>query len=171
MYARPSRVQLEKREFLQLALASYHILPVANDNSVYLTETFYRDTSSIYCIKAHTTARDSTSTSTSQSICQRSKMAGRRTTIVQSLTESASTTWEHSPPSKRHPRPQHQGPPKQHDKPLRLENLDTDIPPRSIAVEATTAAISRKEDNSYLPLIGQLGLSASAKQQQLTSPG
>lgn len=98
-------------------------------------------------------------------------MAGRRKTRVQSLTgigvdhvgalasqqETSSTT---AP-----------GPSKQHDKPLRLENLDTDIPPRSIAVEATTAAISRKEDNSYLPLIGQLGLSASAKQQQLTSPG
>lgn len=49
-----------------------------------------------------------------------------------------------------------------HDKPLRMENLDTDIPPVSIALEATVTAISTKEDNSYLPFIGQLGLRKAA---------
>lgn len=46
-------------------------------------------------------------------------------------------------------------------KPLRMENLDTDVPPNPIALEATTAALTRK-DNSYLPFIGQLGLRKAA---------
>lgn len=50
----------------------------------------------------------------------------------------------------------------QHDRPLRMEKLDTDVPPNSIAIEATTKAISSKEDNSYLPFIGQIGLRRAA---------
>ncbi|KAF2761586.1 PLP-dependent transferase [Pseudovirgaria hyperparasitica] len=51
---------------------------------------------------------------------------------------------------------------KRHTRPLRMENLDTDIPPRSIALETTITAISSREDNSYLPFIGQLGLRKAA---------
>jgi N-succinyldiaminopimelate aminotransferase len=38
---------------------------------------------------------------------------------------------------------------------LRLENLDTDIPPPAIAVETTQRAIGLDENNSYLPFLGQ----------------
>lgn len=38
---------------------------------------------------------------------------------------------------------------------LRLENLDTDIPPPSIAIEVTRNGIGKDENNSYLPLIGK----------------
>ena len=37
---------------------------------------------------------------------------------------------------------------------LRLENLDTDIPPPRAAIEATRAAIGRDDANSYLPFLG-----------------
>ena len=37
---------------------------------------------------------------------------------------------------------------------LRLENLDTDIPPPRAAIEATRAAATRDEANSYLPFLG-----------------
>jgi aspartate/methionine/tyrosine aminotransferase len=37
---------------------------------------------------------------------------------------------------------------------LRLENLDTDIPPHPDAVEATRGAVGRDEANSYLPFSG-----------------
>ena len=37
---------------------------------------------------------------------------------------------------------------------LRLENLDTDIPPPRAAIEATRAAASRDDANSYLPFLG-----------------
>jgi N-succinyldiaminopimelate aminotransferase len=37
---------------------------------------------------------------------------------------------------------------------LRLENLDTDVPPHPEAVEATRAAVGRDEANSYLPFSG-----------------
>lgn len=37
---------------------------------------------------------------------------------------------------------------------LRLENLDTDIPPPAAAIEATKAAIGRDDANSYLPFLG-----------------
>jgi N-succinyldiaminopimelate aminotransferase len=37
---------------------------------------------------------------------------------------------------------------------LRLENLDTDVPPHPDAVEATRAAVGRDEANSYLPFSG-----------------
>ncbi|MBI5274326.1 MAG: pyridoxal phosphate-dependent aminotransferase [Chlamydiales bacterium] len=38
---------------------------------------------------------------------------------------------------------------------LRLENLDTDIPPPAIAIEATRKAVGVDENNSYLPFLGQ----------------
>ena len=37
---------------------------------------------------------------------------------------------------------------------LRLENLDTDVPPHPGAVEVTRAAVGRDEANSYLPFSG-----------------
>jgi aspartate/methionine/tyrosine aminotransferase len=37
---------------------------------------------------------------------------------------------------------------------LRLENLDTDVPPHPDVVEATRAAVGRDEANSYLPFSG-----------------
>ena len=45
---------------------------------------------------------------------------------------------------------------------LRLENLDTDILPDPIVNEITHEALTRKEDNSYLPFIGQDGLRRTA---------
>ncbi len=41
---------------------------------------------------------------------------------------------------------------------LRLENLDTDVPPPQAAVEATREAIGRDADNSYLPFTGGAAL-------------
>ncbi len=38
---------------------------------------------------------------------------------------------------------------------LRLENLDTDIPPPKIAIEITRQGIDLDENNSYLPFLGQ----------------
>ena len=38
---------------------------------------------------------------------------------------------------------------------LRLENLDTDIPPHAKALAATRAAIAEDVNNSYLPFVGQ----------------
>ncbi len=38
---------------------------------------------------------------------------------------------------------------------LRLENLDTDLAPPAIAIEATRRAIGADENNSYLPFLGQ----------------
>src|SRR4029450_8062953 len=38
---------------------------------------------------------------------------------------------------------------------LRLENLDTDIPPPAEAMEATRAAIGEDEANSWLPVTGR----------------
>jgi len=45
---------------------------------------------------------------------------------------------------------------------LRLENLDTDIPPDPEAVRRTGAALSRDEANSYLPFGGQIALREAA---------
>ena len=45
---------------------------------------------------------------------------------------------------------------------LRLENLDTDIPPPGAAVEATRAAIGEDDANSYLPFLGRDELRAAA---------
>lgn len=41
---------------------------------------------------------------------------------------------------------------------LRLENLDTDLRPPRVALEATRAAIERDDANSYLPFVGQAEL-------------
>ncbi len=41
---------------------------------------------------------------------------------------------------------------------LRLENLDTDIPPDAAAIAQTREAASRDVDNSYLPFVGQARL-------------
>src|ERR1700686_5124785 len=38
---------------------------------------------------------------------------------------------------------------------LRLENLDTDILPPKVAIEATRAGVGEDENNSYLPFLGQ----------------
>jgi len=38
---------------------------------------------------------------------------------------------------------------------LRLENLDTDIPPPAAAMEATRAAIGEDDANSWLPFTGR----------------
>src|SRR5437588_5526742 len=38
---------------------------------------------------------------------------------------------------------------------LRLENLDTDIPPPQAAVQATRAAVDQDEANSWLPFTGR----------------
>ena len=45
---------------------------------------------------------------------------------------------------------------------LRLENLDTDIPPPAAAIEATRNAIGNDENNSYLPFLGQNELRKAA---------
>lgn len=45
---------------------------------------------------------------------------------------------------------------------LRLENLDTDVLPDSIVSEITSQAVYNKQDNSYLPFVGQLGLRDAA---------
>lgn len=45
---------------------------------------------------------------------------------------------------------------------LRLENLDTDLPPPLIAIETTQKAIDRDENNSYLPFLGQNALRKAA---------
>jgi N-succinyldiaminopimelate aminotransferase len=41
---------------------------------------------------------------------------------------------------------------------LRLENLDTDVPPPAAALEATRAAVDTQEGNSWLPFNGRLDL-------------
>src|SRR3989442_12748798 len=38
---------------------------------------------------------------------------------------------------------------------LRMENLDTDIPPPAAAIEATRAAVGQDEANSWLPFTGR----------------
>lgn len=45
---------------------------------------------------------------------------------------------------------------------LRLENLDTDIPPDTEAIERTRRAVSEDKDNSYLPFVGQRQLREAA---------
>ncbi|MBS0652090.1 MAG: pyridoxal phosphate-dependent aminotransferase [Verrucomicrobia bacterium] len=37
---------------------------------------------------------------------------------------------------------------------LRLENLDTDIPPPSVAIDVTRSGVDKDENNSYLPFFG-----------------
>src|SRR5919109_5363934 len=45
---------------------------------------------------------------------------------------------------------------------LRLENLDTDVPPPEAAMEATRAAIGQDEANSWLPFTGRDDLKEAA---------
>lgn len=45
---------------------------------------------------------------------------------------------------------------------LRLENLDTDLRPPQVAIDATRAAIEKDEANSYLPFVGQDALRTAA---------
>lgn len=45
---------------------------------------------------------------------------------------------------------------------LRLENLDTDIAPPAVAIEATKKAVGLDDNNSYLPFLGQDGLRRAA---------
>ena len=46
---------------------------------------------------------------------------------------------------------------------LRLENLDTDIPPPAAAIEATRAAAGGDDANSYLPFTGRADLKARSR--------
>ncbi len=48
---------------------------------------------------------------------------------------------------------------------LRLENLDTDLPPPAIALEVTRDSIDLDENNSYLPFLGQDRLRSAAAQR------
>lgn len=45
---------------------------------------------------------------------------------------------------------------------LRLENLDTDIPPPAVAIEVTRNGVGIDENNSYLPFLGQDALRKAA---------
>jgi len=45
---------------------------------------------------------------------------------------------------------------------LRMENLDTDIPPPTVAASITAQSATSDQENSYLPFIGQLGLRNAA---------
>ena len=45
---------------------------------------------------------------------------------------------------------------------LRLENLDTDIPPHELVLAASRAAIAEDKNNSYLPFVGQMRLRDAA---------
>lgn len=51
---------------------------------------------------------------------------------------------------------------------LRLENLDTDIPPPPAAIKATQESLTLDEANSYLPFVGTLAL-RTAVAERLTS--
>ena len=44
---------------------------------------------------------------------------------------------------------------------LRMENLDTDIPPPAVAIEATRAAVGENDANSWLPFNGRDDLKAA----------
>ena len=54
---------------------------------------------------------------------------------------------------------------------LRLENLDTDIPPPPAAIAATEAAIRRDDANSYLPFLGTKALREAAAARISRSTG
>lgn len=48
---------------------------------------------------------------------------------------------------------------------LRMENLDTDLPPPAAAVAATLAAVGTDEANSYLPFVGTDELRAAVAER------
>jgi aspartate/methionine/tyrosine aminotransferase len=54
---------------------------------------------------------------------------------------------------------------------LRLENLDTDLRPPQVALEATRAAIDRDDANSYLPFQGHLALREAACEHVTAATG
>ena len=54
---------------------------------------------------------------------------------------------------------------------LRLENLDTDLPPPREAIDATREAIGRDEDNSYLPFIGRPELREAIAERHRSATG
>lgn len=54
---------------------------------------------------------------------------------------------------------------------LRLENLDTDILPPLVAIEATRNAVGKDENNSYLPFLGLDELRKSATQRVMRTSG
>ncbi len=54
---------------------------------------------------------------------------------------------------------------------LRLENLDTDIPPPQAAIDATRAAATRDEANSYLPFLGTEALRQAVVARLLADTG
>ena len=54
---------------------------------------------------------------------------------------------------------------------LRLENLDTDIPPPQEAIAATKAAIGTDEANSYLPFLGMHSLREAAAERVSATTG
>ncbi len=54
---------------------------------------------------------------------------------------------------------------------LRLENLDTDIPPPAIAIEVTKNSIGADANNSYLPFLGQDVLRKAATDRVSRSSG
>ena len=54
---------------------------------------------------------------------------------------------------------------------LRLENLDTDLPPPAIAREVTRAAVDRDDANSYLPFQGHRALRESVAEHVRAATG
>lgn len=54
---------------------------------------------------------------------------------------------------------------------LRLENLDTDLPPPAAAIEATRAALCTDSANSYLPFTGALPLRAAVARRLTNQTG
>lgn len=54
---------------------------------------------------------------------------------------------------------------------LRLENMDTDVPPPDVAIEATKAAVGLDETNSYLPFTGTLELRTAVSEHLYRQTG
>ncbi len=54
---------------------------------------------------------------------------------------------------------------------LRLENLDTDIPPPAVAIEVTRNGVGMDKNNSYLPFLGQDDLRKAATDRVMRVSG
>jgi N-succinyldiaminopimelate aminotransferase len=54
---------------------------------------------------------------------------------------------------------------------LRLENLDTDVPPEAAAIAVTRRAAAEDASNSYLPFVGQAGLREAAARHVARASG